>query len=140
MSLQLNSASGSVTLVPEDGAGNVNVTVPRGGFGGVTGEINPLNNTAGVQVIGLHGFGSTPSSVQSMYECIAADIGYAVGDRVGTALINNGGDIGWLPIVNATQVKAVNGSVPATQIPHASTGIIATMTNASWKLVVTVWA
>ena len=32
MSMQLDSASGSITLVPEDGAGNVNVTVPRGGF------------------------------------------------------------------------------------------------------------
>lgn len=32
MSIQLDSASGSITLVPEDGAGNVNVTVPRGGF------------------------------------------------------------------------------------------------------------
>jgi len=35
MSLQLNSVNGSVTLVPEDGAGNVNVTVPRGGLGGI---------------------------------------------------------------------------------------------------------
>ncbi len=32
MSMQLDSASGSITLIPEDGAGNVNVTVPRGGF------------------------------------------------------------------------------------------------------------
>ena len=35
MSIQLDSASGSITLVPEDGAGNVNVTVPRGGFASV---------------------------------------------------------------------------------------------------------
>lgn len=35
MSMQLDSASGSITLVPEDGAGNVNVTVPRGGFASV---------------------------------------------------------------------------------------------------------
>jgi len=35
MSLQLNSINGSVTLVPEDGAGNVNVTVPRSGLGGI---------------------------------------------------------------------------------------------------------
>jgi len=33
MSLQLNSVNGSVTLVPENGAGNVNVIVPRGGWG-----------------------------------------------------------------------------------------------------------
>lgn len=35
MSMQLDSASGSITLVPEDGAGNVNVTVPRGGLASV---------------------------------------------------------------------------------------------------------
>lgn len=35
MSMQLDSASGSITLIPEDGAGNVNVTVPRGGFASV---------------------------------------------------------------------------------------------------------
>lgn len=35
MSMQLDSASGSITLVPEDGSGNVNVTVPRGGFASV---------------------------------------------------------------------------------------------------------
>ena len=35
MSMQLDSASGSITLIPEDGAGNVNVTVPRGGIASV---------------------------------------------------------------------------------------------------------
>jgi len=30
--LVLNTNSGSVSLVPEDGTGNVNITVPRGGF------------------------------------------------------------------------------------------------------------
>jgi len=35
MSMQLDSASGSITLIPEDGAGNVNVTVPRGGLASV---------------------------------------------------------------------------------------------------------
>lgn len=35
MSMQLDSASGSITLIPEDGAGNVNITVPRGGFASV---------------------------------------------------------------------------------------------------------
>lgn len=35
MSMQLDSASGSITLIPEDGAGNVNVTVPRAGFASV---------------------------------------------------------------------------------------------------------
>lgn len=33
MSLKLNSANGSITISPEDGAGNANVVLPRGGFG-----------------------------------------------------------------------------------------------------------
>ena len=32
MSIKLNSASGSVTIIPEDGSGNVDFTVPRTGF------------------------------------------------------------------------------------------------------------
>ena len=32
MSIKLNSASGSVTMIPEDGSGNVDFTVPRTGF------------------------------------------------------------------------------------------------------------
>ena len=48
MSIQLDSASGSITLVPEDGAGNVNVTVPRGGFASV-----PLGGFASATAYGL---------------------------------------------------------------------------------------
>ena len=33
MALQLESRNGSVTLVPEDGSGNVTLVVPRAGFG-----------------------------------------------------------------------------------------------------------
>ena len=33
--IKLNTANGSVTLVPEDGSGNVNITVPRAGVGKV---------------------------------------------------------------------------------------------------------
>ena len=32
MAIKLNSASGSVTMIPEDGSGNVDFTVPRTGF------------------------------------------------------------------------------------------------------------
>jgi len=51
MSLQLNSVNGSVTLVPEDGAGNVNVIVPRGGFSGkgnILKEVDPTNRSFGL--------------------------------------------------------------------------------------------
>jgi hypothetical protein len=34
MALKLNSASGSITISPEDGSGNVNVTFPRAGYAG----------------------------------------------------------------------------------------------------------
>jgi len=43
MPLKLNSASGSVTLTPEDGSGNVDVTVPRSG---IVSDLSDLSITA----------------------------------------------------------------------------------------------
>ena len=37
MAIKLNSANGSVTMIPEDGSGNVDFTVPRTGFLATTG-------------------------------------------------------------------------------------------------------
>ena len=39
MSIKLDSASGSITLVSEDGTGNANVTVPRAGFSSSSGKL-----------------------------------------------------------------------------------------------------
>jgi len=36
MALKLNSASGSITLTPEDGSGNADVTIPRAGIGNLS--------------------------------------------------------------------------------------------------------
>ena len=43
MALKLNSANGSVTLTPEDGSGNADVTVPRGG---IVSDLSDLSITA----------------------------------------------------------------------------------------------
>ena len=45
MSIKLNSASGSITITPEDGSGNANVTMPRGGIGSVS-ALSDLSITA----------------------------------------------------------------------------------------------
>jgi hypothetical protein len=45
MALKLNSANGSVTLTPEDGSGNADVTVPRDGIGTVS-NLSDLSVTA----------------------------------------------------------------------------------------------
>tara|TARA_R110000764_G_scaffold56527_2_gene123144 strand:- start:289 stop:831 length:543 start_codon:yes stop_codon:yes gene_type:complete len=59
MSIKLNSASGSVTMIPEDGSGNVNFTVPRTGFlastgGSLTGAIT-TNSTFDGRDVGTDG-------------------------------------------------------------------------------------
>jgi len=71
MSLQLNSVNGSVTLVPEDGAGNANVIVPRGGLGKVLQVITTpktdtfiSTNTTWTDVTGM-AVSITPSSLSS---------------------------------------------------------------------------
>src|SRR6056300_78065 len=43
MPLKINSASGSITLTAEDGSGNADVTIPRGGF---VGSLSDLSVTA----------------------------------------------------------------------------------------------
>ena len=45
MALKLNTTSGSVTIVGEDGSGNVNVTIPRAGIGTVS-NLSDLSVTA----------------------------------------------------------------------------------------------
>ena len=45
MGLKLNTASGSITITGEDGSGNANVTLPRGGIGTVT-SLSDLSVTA----------------------------------------------------------------------------------------------
>ena len=55
MAIKLNSASGSVTMIPEDGSGNVNFTVPRTGFlssagGALTGALTTNSTIDGVDI------------------------------------------------------------------------------------------
>jgi hypothetical protein len=45
MGLKLNTASGSITITAEDGSGNANVTLPRGGIGSVS-SLSDLSITA----------------------------------------------------------------------------------------------
>jgi len=52
MSIQLNSVNGSVTLVPEDGTGNVDVTVPRNGF--IVQAVGKTITTQGSQTITIN--------------------------------------------------------------------------------------
>ena len=55
MAIKLNSASGSVTMIPEDGSGNVNFTIPRTGFlasagGALTGALTTNSTIDGVDI------------------------------------------------------------------------------------------
>jgi len=45
MGLKLNTASGSITITAEDGSGNADVTLPRGGIGTVS-SLSDLSITA----------------------------------------------------------------------------------------------
>jgi hypothetical protein len=55
MSIKLNSANGSVTIIPEDGSGNVNFSLPRTGFlplagGALTGALTTNSTIDGVDI------------------------------------------------------------------------------------------
>ena len=45
MGLKLNTTSGSITIIAEDGSGNADVTIPRAGIGTVS-DLSDLSITA----------------------------------------------------------------------------------------------
>ena len=56
MPLKLNSTNGSVTLVAEDGSGNADVTIPRGGIGSVSSLSDLSITSTAAEINTLDGF------------------------------------------------------------------------------------
>jgi hypothetical protein len=72
MGLKLNTASGSITITAEDGSGNANVTLPRGGIGSVS-SLSDLSITA--TATELNYVGGVTSAIQTQLDDkITADV------------------------------------------------------------------
>lgn len=67
MGLKLNTASGSITITAEDGSGNADVTLPRGGIGSVS-NLSDLSITANATEINvLDGIPATLTATELGY-------------------------------------------------------------------------
>jgi len=72
MGLKLNTASGSITITAEDGSGNADVTLPRGGIGSVS-SLSDLSITA--TATELNYVGGVTSAIQTQLDDkITADV------------------------------------------------------------------
>jgi len=121
MSLQLNSVNGSVTLVPEDGAGNVNVTVPRGGIGKVLQVVSfdvpslgvsvpaYANNKANFRQLGTQSWTITKvNPLSKLFLCFDIVMGSAVGPHIYLDIQQNGA---WIPSSGTDGVVATHYAV-----------------------------
>ncbi len=81
-----------------------------------------------------HGLGATPAFVIAYAECLTAEQGYSIGDRI--SLVDTGSTNGWhvewdatntVILANSSALAAVNKTTPAGAI---------SLTAANWKLVV----
>ena len=90
MSIKLNSASGSITITPEDGSGNANVTMPRGGIGSVS-ALSDLSITA--TATELNYVDGVTSAIQTQLDAKIASLAADSSPQLGADLDMNGQDI-----------------------------------------------
>lgn len=85
---------------------------------------------------GAHGFGRTPDAFDSWLDCIVAEHGYSVGDRVPLSESNAGaGSTVTVSFDDTdTYIAATDGNL--TIVSRDSTPVHAALTKASWNLVV----
>jgi hypothetical protein len=108
-------------------------------IGGVTaGTILQTANLATAATVQAHGLGATPTLLVAEIECLTAENGYSIGDRVFTAIdrMGPGGATSWGIFADATNVTALCNGNYVNQA-HKSTRANANMTMANWKLRVT---
>jgi hypothetical protein len=109
MALKLNTTSGSITLVAEDGSGNVNVTLPRAGF--ESGDITGVTAGTGLTGGGASGavtltVGAAQTGITSIY---ATDL--ILGEDTQTAIdFGTANEIDF-KVDNATRLTMTSGAV-----------------------------
>ncbi|ACT50860.1 hypothetical protein [Methylovorus glucosotrophus] len=99
--------------------------------------------TSGGSLTIAHGLGRTPVMVSHQLVCVTAEQGFSVGDRLNISPLHMEGtnvNRGMSVISDATNIGIRFGiSANVFAVPHFSTGTIAGLTNANWRLVVRAW-
>lgn len=95
--------------------------------------------TLGTQVAFTHALGAIPRLVIGELVCKTTDDGYAVDDRIPfLSNLNSGGNQGIMFSYNATQIMFTPGSSNISVL-NQDTGVISTITTASWRVVLRAW-
>jgi hypothetical protein len=149
MALKLNSASGSITISPEDGSGNANVTFPRAGYAGLdspalTGTPTAPTATAGTSTTQLATTAFVAGEVAGIVDAAPAtldtlnELAAALGDDANFSTTVTNSIATKLPLAGGTMtgnldlgdnVKARFGAGPDLEIySDGNNGIIADIT------------
>jgi len=83
-----------------------------------------------------HGLGGVPDFIVTYAECITADNGYSVGDRIYKQDFNSSaGTWGWIVRADATNVYILIAASGILAINGTTPGYSVTLANANWKIV-----
>lgn len=88
-----------------------------------------------------HGLGGMPALIQARLICKTAEQNYSIGDEILLGTQDQTSDRGVSIKADATNItyRYVNSATPFSY-PNATTGAIAALTNANWRLVIRAWA
>ena len=133
-----NMASDSATKVPSQQSVKAYVDASSSVTAGTPLVMNPFANNSTVNQ--SHGLGSAPSFVQGVLECLTADIGYLIGERIMLGAISAESSADTSPLViltDVTNTTLITRSAGSLQVLNASTRATTNITAASWKLTLT---
>lgn len=119
-----------------NGANPPAYTVPVGTLtAGTTCTQNPyVGTTVTTQA---HGLGTTPSVIVAYLECLTAEFGYSIGDRVAYNFSwAGGGSSGWFVEYDSTNLRILSGG-GLVGINRTSPAASINLTSANWKVVAT---
>ena len=95
---------------------------------------------AGATLTVAHGLGVAPTNNSIILHCITAELGWSIGDQlnVGPTSITQqiGGADGLMSYFDATNVYVIQGSGGAIDIFNKGSGVVGSITQANWKLII----
>lgn len=123
-------------LVPVSGQASDSYSIPSAGTGSLTAGIPNILNPIVINTLQTvaHGLGVKPWFVLSYLECLTAELGYSIGDRLAISDTATPTD-SWTAEWDVTNTTIMVGNAPGA--PNKSTNTFSTLTVGNWKLVFT---
>ena len=108
-------------------------------FGPAAGASVSQTTALGQTVVSAqHGLGQIPTYVVTYYECVIAELGYQIGDRVsqGAFASSNGAGDGFMVQFDATTIRLlIAANAPVVVLNRTAPNLYALGTAANWKIV-----